>query len=196
MLDDDLAYTLGLGIVAVRKGPLQVANPIYREVMPRVLTYAQQLGLAQQPAWYIKADGGLDLPKLMAGWQEFWREDGHLAADGFSYREAGPHLMLMAFLQRVVSGGGRIEREYGLGRGALDLMILWKQERHAIEVKLRRNERTEQVALPQIARYLNTCGLSEGWLVMFDLRKEPSWEQKLFVREVEFEGKRVRIVGC
>ncbi|HQP35810.1 MAG TPA: hypothetical protein PLI95_11530, partial [Polyangiaceae bacterium] len=77
-----------------------------------------------------------------------------------------------------------------------DLMILWKQERHAIEVKLRRNERTEQVALPQIARYLNTCGLSEGWLVMFDLRKEPSWEQKLFVREVEFEGKRVRIVGC
>ncbi len=196
MLDDDLAYTLGLGIVAVRKGQLQVANPIYREVMPRVLTYAQQLGLAQQPAWYIKADGGLDLPKLMAGWQEFWREDGHLAADGFSYREAGPHLMLMAFLQRVVNGGGRIEREYGLGRGALDLMILWKQERHAIEVKLRRNERTEQVALPQIARYLDTCGLSEGWLVMFDLRKEPSWEQKLFVREVEFEGKRVRIVGC
>jgi len=31
--------------------------------------------------------------------------------------------MLMASLQRVVNGGGRIERGYGLGRGALDLMI-------------------------------------------------------------------------
>jgi len=47
-----------------------------------------------------------------------------------------------------------------------------------------------------VTRYLDTCGLNEGWLVMFDLRKELSWEQKLFVREVEFEGKRVRIVGC
>ena len=40
------------------------------------------------------------------------------------FTEAGPHLMRMAFLQRVVNSGGRIEREYGLGRGALDLMIL------------------------------------------------------------------------
>jgi len=75
-------------------------------------------------------------------------------------------------------------------------MILWKHERHAIEVKLRRDTETEQDALEQVTRYLDTCGLSEGWLVMFDLRKELSWEQKLFVREVEFEGKRVRIVGC
>ncbi len=56
----------------------------------------------------------------MAAWQEFWREDGHEAADGFVYKESGPHLMLMAFLQRVVNGGGRIDREYALGRDALD----------------------------------------------------------------------------
>ena len=49
--------------------------------------------------------------------------------------------MLMAFLQRIVNGGGRIEREYGLGRGALDLLIEWRGQRHAIEVKLRRDTR-------------------------------------------------------
>ena len=48
------------------------------------------------PAFFIRADGSLDMPKLMAAWQIFWREDGHLAASGFSYQEAGPHLMLMA----------------------------------------------------------------------------------------------------
>jgi hypothetical protein len=31
----------------------------------------------------------------MKAFQVFWRKDGHLAAERFSYREAGPHLMLM-----------------------------------------------------------------------------------------------------
>jgi hypothetical protein len=132
----------------------------------------------------------------MAAWQTFWRRDGHLAAEGFGYREAGPHLMLMAFLQRVVNGGGRVEREYGLGRGALDLMIFWKDARHAIEVKLRRDTETEAEALEQIGRYLDRAGLDEGWLVLFDLRKELSWAEKQFVREVEHERKKIRIVGC
>ena len=34
-------------------------------------------------------------------------------------------LLLQAFLQRVVNSGGRIEREYGLGRGRTDLLIVW-----------------------------------------------------------------------
>jgi hypothetical protein len=104
--------------------------------------------------------------------------------------------MLMAFLQRVVNGGGRVEREYGLGRGALDLMIFWKGARHAIEVKLRRDTETELEALEQVGRYLDRAGLDEGWLLMFDLRKEIAWADKLFVREVEYGGKKICIVGC
>jgi hypothetical protein len=141
-------------------------------------------------------DGSLDMGKLLADWQTFWRKDGHLAAAGFAYREAGPHLMLMAFLQRVVNGGGRVEREYGLGRGALELMIFWNQERHAIEVKLRRDTETELEALDQVARYLDRAELGVGWLVMFDLHKEGSWSDKLYVREVAHAGKQIRLVGC
>jgi hypothetical protein len=79
----------------------------------------------------------------MTAWLKFWSNDGHLAAEGFGYREAGSHLMLMAFLQRIVNGDGQINREYGLGREALDLMVNWKGSRYAIEVKMRRNERIE-----------------------------------------------------
>ena len=104
--------------------------------------------------------------------------------------------MLMAFLQRVINGGGRIEREYGLGRGALDLMIEWKNDRHAIEVKLRRDTETEEEALEQVSRYLDHLGLAEGWMVFFDLRKEPTWQEKLYQRNVDVEGKLIRIVGC
>ena len=196
LLDDDVSYLLGLGLVRVVRGELQISNPIYREVIPRALTWTQQITIHEPTEWYVLPDGSLDMDKLLSAFQVFWRKDGHLAAEGFGYREAGPHLMLMAFLQRIVNGGGRVEREYGIGRGALDLLVFWRAERHAIEVKLRRDTETEEDALDQVARYLDHTGLPAGWLVMFDLRKERSWEEKLFVRTVTHEGKRVRIVGC
>jgi hypothetical protein len=196
VLDDDFAYVRGLGLIRAHRGQFEIANPIYREVLPRALGFIQQLQIHNDPAWYVRRDGSLDMPKLMRDWQVFWREDGHLAAEGFAYREAGPHLMLMAFLQRIVNGGGRIEREYGLGRGALDLLVAWKQERHVIEVKLRRDTTTEERALEQMARYLDRIGLTDGWLVMFDLRSAPPWDDKIFQREVEHAGKTIRLVGC
>ena len=196
LLDDDVSYVAGLGLVRVVLGELQIANPIYREVIPRALAWTQQIGMHQPTEWYVRADGSLDMEKLMTAWQAFWRKDGHLAAEGFGYREAGPHLMLMAFLQRIVNGGRRVEREYGLGRGALDLMIAWRGDRHAIEVKLRRDTETEGEALEQVGRYLDLAQLGEGWLLMFDLRKEVSWTDKQFVREVEHAGKKIRMIGC
>ncbi len=195
-LNADLSYAMGLGIVRVREGEVEIANPIYREVLPRALSYFQQIQIRENSATFVQADGSLDLPKLMVAWQTFWRKDGHLAAGGFSYQESGPHLMLMAFLQRIVNGGGRVEREYGLGRGALDLMVEWKRYRYAIEVKLRRDTETEADALLQVTRYLDTAGLAEGWLVMFDLRSTLGWDQRLTNRTVESNGKRVHLVGC
>ena len=50
----------------------------------------------------------------------------------------------------------------------------------------------EAEALDQVARYLDRAGLGEGWLVMFDLRKEVSWPDKLFVREVVFPRQETR----
>lgn len=196
MLDDDFAYVLGLGLVRNRGGRIEIANPVYREVIPRVLSHAQQVQVTNEPAWYVRKDGSLDMFKLMADWQTFWRKDGHLAAEGFLYRESGPHLMLMAFLQRVINGGGRIEREYGLGRGAVDLLVCWRETRHVIEVKIRRDTETEADALDQITRYLDHLGLGEGWLVMFDLRKDIPWQEKLFIREIQHAEKLVRLVGC
>jgi hypothetical protein len=195
VLDDDVAYVAGLGLVTEDSGRLVIANAIYREVIPRALAHVQQLQLAQETAWYVQGDGSLDVDKLLRAFQDFWRRDGHLAAEGFGYREAGPHLMLMAFLQRVVNGGGRIEREYGLGRRALDLMIYWRGARHAIEVKLRRDTETEGDALEQVTGYLDLAGLEDGFLVMFDLRREVSWQDKITVRDVTHAGKRIRIFG-
>ena len=199
-LDDDVAYVASLGLIAKIQGMWQVANPIYREVVPRVLTAAMQEQLAQKTAWYVRADGTLDVPKVMGAWQTFWRKDGHLAAEGFSYKESGPHLMLMAFLQRIVNGGGSVEREYALGKGALDLLLRWRvgsaEQRVAIEVKLRRDTETEDDALEQVLGYMDSLGVDDAWLVLFDLRTTRAWSERLFVNERAVGGRVVRVVGC
>ena len=53
-----------------------------------------------------------------------------------SYTEAFPHLLLMAFLQRVLNGGGRIDREYAAGRGRMDLEVEYNNKIYIIEIKL------------------------------------------------------------
>jgi hypothetical protein len=196
VLDDDFSYVLGLGLIRKQSNRYEIANPIYREVIPRALTYVQQMQIPNEPPAYVRPDGSLDMPKLMADWQVFWRIDGHLAAEGFAYRESGPHLMLMAFLQRVVNGGGRVVREYGLGRRALDLLVEWQGARYAIEVKIRRDTETEEEALGQLGDYLDRLGLAEGWLVLFDLRSTLPWAERLARRTVEAGGRRIHVVGC
>ncbi|MFO0626665.1 MAG: endonuclease NucS [Polyangiales bacterium] len=196
VLDDDFAYVASLGLIRREGARWIVANPIYREVIPRALTAVRQSQIEHPTAWYVGADGLLDVPKLMSAWQTFWRKDGHVAAEGFSYRESGPHLMMMAFLQRVVNGGGRIDREYALGKGALDLLITWKTQRIAIELKLRRDTETEDDALEQVSRYLDALDVPVGWLVLFDLRSTAPWPQRLFQRSVTVGPRIVHIVGC
>ena len=126
---EDLSYVRDLGLVAQDGGPPRsprIANPIYAEVVPRHLNYVVQETLPQEMAWYVDAAGNLDVEGLIAAFQTFFREHSEHWVQRFEqYQEAGPQLLLQAHLQRVVNGGGRIEREYALGRGRTDLLIVW-----------------------------------------------------------------------
>ncbi len=122
--DRDLEYVRDLGLVA-RDRPVRIANPIYAAVVPRELTWVVQEEFEQEAAWYVDADGGLHVRDLLAAFQTFFREHSEHWSKRFLYQEAWPQLLLQAFLQRIVNSGGRIEREYGLGRGRTDLLIVW-----------------------------------------------------------------------
>ena len=122
--DRDLEYVRDLGLIA-RDAPPRIANPIYAEIVPRELTWASQARLIEDTVWYVDADGGRNVDKLLGAFQAFFREHSEHWLGRFDYAEAGPQLILQAFLQRVVNGGGRIEGEYGLGRGRTDLLIVW-----------------------------------------------------------------------
>ena len=113
--DDDFSYTKDLGLVtAADGGPRRIANPIYAEIIARVLIHQVQTSIPEDPAWFVRGDGTLDMMKLIAGFLEFWRENGEVLLRGLPYQEAAPHLVFMGYLQRIVNGG-RVEREFALG---------------------------------------------------------------------------------
>jgi hypothetical protein len=192
---DDIQYAVDLGLVGRTESGLEISNPIYREVVPRELNWIVQLGLEsrEKPSWYIAPDGRLDLEKLLGAFQEFFREHSEHWVERFDYKEAGPQLLLQAFLQRVVNGGGRIEREYGLGRGRTDLLVVWPWkggvQRAVVELKILRGalEKALERGIEQTLEYRDRCGAAEAHLVIFDRDPARRWEEKIY-RRVEDRG--------
>lgn len=191
-----------------RKPQVTIANRLYSEVLPRELTDATQDGISHPTAWYVGADHRLDMLKLLAAFQQFFREHSDAWIERFDYKEAGPQLLLQAFLQRVINGGGRIGREYGLGRKRTDLFIEWPldpqqsftgpMQRIVIELKLLRGslEKTLAVGLTQTADYANACGADEAHLVIFDRRPDITWDAKIWRRTETCHGRTVQLWGA
>ena len=204
----DLEYVRDLGLVAL-EGEVRIANPIYAEVVPRELTAVLQSGLETQvdPAWYVNADGSLDVAGLLSAFQGYFRENAESWVERYGHAEAGPQLVLHAYLQRVVNSGGRIGREYAVGRGRTDLLIEWRQmvrgqvqiRKYVIECKVRTArvglERLIGEGLEQTTAYMDRCGAEAGHLVIFDLRPGLSWEERLYRKGPEPDGRPITVWG-
>jgi len=205
--EDDLQYVEDLGLIR-RRPQVEIANRIYRETLPRELTTATQQGISQPQSWYIKPDRRLDMPKLLAAFQQYFREHSQAWLERFDYKEAGPQLLLQAFLQRIVNGGGRISREYGLGRKRTDLYLEWPLDpaqgftgpvqRIVIELKLLRKslEKTIEEGVQQTADYAQRCQADEAHLLIFDQREAVSWDDKIWRREEVWQGRSVTVWGA
>jgi type II secretory pathway predicted ATPase ExeA len=171
---DDRQYLIDLGLL--RRDPeagLAVANPIYREVIPRALVQGTQDSLPQiSPTWLTKS-GEIDTDILLQAFLTFWRQHGEPLLGSAAYHEIAPHLVLMAFLHRVVNGGGTIEREYAIGNDRMDLCLRYKTLILGIELKVWRTRKVDPLkdGLQQLNSYLKRLGVNFGWLVIFDQRQ-------------------------
>ncbi|MDR0835392.1 MAG: ATP-binding protein, partial [Tannerella sp.] len=200
MQSDDYRYTKDLGLIRDAPGLVEPANPIYAEVIIRTLSrnFQEELSNSKYPyrmPRYLK-NGGIDMNYLMRDFQSFWRENSDIWTKRFDYEEAAPHLILQAFLQRIVNGGGQIIREFAAGRDRLDLCVLFEGKKYPVELKLRYTSKTEEKSYSQIVSYMDTLGVKEGWLIIFDRRPDIDWDTKIYLNTENIEGKTVTIVGC
>jgi len=188
--NDDLLYTLDLGIVIKTNNGIKISNLIYNEIIPRVLNAGAHESLKPviDPLWFI-INGKLDMPGLLKEFQQFYRENAESWIDRFSYKECGQQLLLMAFLQRIINGGGKINREMALGRGRTDLLIEFADDKFVLELKIKNPNYTQEKSLIQLSRYLDTVGLNSGYLIAFEPAHSTiiPWEQRIKWNETEFE---------
>ena len=202
---DDMQYVIDMGLIT-RDKPIRIANGIYREIIPRELTWTTQESLVQQSAWYMNPDNSINMEKLMLDFQQFFRQNADAWIEKFDYKESGPQLLLQAFLQRVVNGGGYIDREYGLGRGRTDLLIRKPLTDHyggpvqriVLELKIKRNslEKTIEDGLRQTWEYMDKAGaVDEGHFIIFDRTPGKPWEEKIWHKECEYNKRKIMVWG-
>jgi len=180
-----------------------MANPTYAEVIPRELTGAQQSELESlvSPAWYVCRVGRLNVRGLLTAFQGYYREHPESWVDRYGHREAGPQLVLHAYLHPVVKSRGRITREYAVARGRTDLLIEWPTSRANAGVPCEqachrvqgcrgavrpRDHRPPGLAADggvHGAEYMDLCGAGSGHLVVFDMRSGKTWEDRIFTRD-------------
>ena len=207
MTDEDILYVKDMGLVVKERGkPIRISNAIYREIIPRELTASTQQQLLQEPQWYQRADGSIDMEKLLTDFQQFFRQNADSWIGRFDYKEAGPQLLLQAFLQRIVNGGGYIDREYGLGRKRTDLLIRkpltdgygGPVQRVVLELKIKRGnlDTVIEKGLQQTWEYMDSVGsVDEGHLIIFDRTQEKSWEERIWHKTCDYQGHAIMVWG-
>jgi hypothetical protein len=142
------------------------------------------------------------MDRLLVEFQKFWRRNSEIWEQKADYTEAFPHLLLMAFLQRVTNGGGRIDRECAAGRGRMDLAVEYAGKCYIIEIKIIYYYDTPEIVreegLVQIQKYRDKINASAPtYLVIFDRRpqtKELSWDER--ISWTVDETSRVTVLGC
>ncbi|MEU7744254.1 ATP-binding protein [Nonomuraea sp. NPDC049158] len=181
--DDDVSYVHDLGLIRGAR-ELEIANPIYREVLLRVLGARTERFVRADPYSFVLPDGRFDLPRLLEEFVVFWREHGEVLIRQEGYHEAACQIILMAFLHRLVNGGGQLDREYAAGTKRLDVLVRWPYngpegerlvQREAMELKVWRASENDPKpdGLAQLDRYLNRLTLTTGVLVIFDRAPKP-----------------------
>ena len=149
------------------------------------------------PTW-LNADGSLNPEQLREAFLAFWRQHGQPLLGSAPYHEIAPHLVLMAFLHRVVNGGGTLEREYAIGWGRMDLCLRYGALTLGIELKVWRDGEPDPLSegLAQLDGYLAGLGQERGWLVIFDRRtgQSPIRERTTSQEMASPQGRRITVV--
>jgi hypothetical protein len=195
IMTDDIVYVRDLGIVG-QTPPLKFANPIYAEIIPRVMASPIEEFIPGeiQPAWFVNNDGTLNMEKVLKEFQKFYRRNSEAWLERYEYKESAHHLLLMAFLQRIVNAGGEIIREMAAGNGRIDMLVRYGKQEFALELKIKRDNLTIEDGKEQLAGYLDRLGLTKGYLVVFDPAGR-KWEEKIYIKEEDYKGKTIVLVG-
>ena len=178
---DELA-TYGV-IVEDADGMCQIANPIYLYCIMQAFKPTMN-GLEQEYfhednidgfRGYLTATGQIDMERLLDNFRDFIARAGFkiLQVPDTPQESVGRHLLLTYLDLFARSVGGVLSFEVGTGRGRMDIFITHKERKYIVETKIWRGSVRYQAGKRQLAAYLKLEGVTQGYYVVFDHRRNP-----------------------
>ena len=190
-IDPMIELGLTFSIIKIENNKVRIHNLIFEDLIYNFYVLEELRGkytsLRQNSSVYIQ-NGKLNMPYVIERFQSLIHNEYRKEDNEFLERQG--RLLFLCFLKPIVNGTGfyYVEPETRDG-GRMDLVVSFGGEEFVIELKIWRGEKYEVEGKVQLAEYLKTRGLSEGYLVTFSFLKnktvqeEPEW--------VEHDGKRI-----
>lgn len=178
-----------------RNGNLRIHNRVYEQRLYNYMASKIETGsMNDSPGTenlYTTPDGqGLDLERALLRFQQYLREQHSKRDEHFLERHW--RLVFLAFLKSIINGKGHDFKEAQISEEKrLDVVVTYNHQKYIIELKRWYGEQAHQRGLLQLVDYLQRQGMDEGYLLIFDPRRQGDvpahgWE--------EVEGKRVFVV--
>ena len=122
---------------------------------------------------YLTDTGQLQMEGILDNFRDFIARAGFriLQVPETPQEFIGQHLLFAYLDQFVTSVNGAMYMEVPTGRGRMDLIILHNQRKYIVETKIWRSDRSYSQGKQQLAAYLATEGVTEGYYVVFDHRE-------------------------
>ena len=159
----------------------EIANPIYLHCILQVFKPIVN-GLERDyfpedtdGFQYLTPIGQIQMERLLDNFRDFIARAGFriLQVPETPQEFIGQHLLFAYLDQFVTSVSGTMYMEVPTGRGRMDLIILHNQKKYIVETKIWRSDRHYAEGKQQLAVYLTTEGVTEGYYVVFDHREAP-----------------------
>lgn len=192
--DPDLAFLYAHGVIGNVNGYVEIAVPLYRKVLiaafrPLINGEANEYFDAHDTFKPYLHPEGLNLRAILLKYRDYIRRRGFKAFDTEHLKEGAWHYSLDGFINFFVEQiGGDTFIETPTSRGRIDLLILYRRAKYIIETKIFTTAYYVQKGKRQLAEYLSSEGLAEGYYVVFS-NKHTERDQLDFDETVN--GKRI-----
>ena len=176
---------------------LKLNNRIYEQLlynyMSSIIETSTNIGSYNQKNDYIKDSGSLDIRKILIKFSEFMKHEYSEKREAFL--EADGRILFLAFISPIINGTGFAFKEVQGGEEKrFDIVITYNKKMYILELKRWQGEEYHKKGLAQLEQYLEQYNLREGYLLIFDFRKQNSEMGK--VEEIKVNNKRIVAVYC
>jgi hypothetical protein len=192
--EPDIAYLFAHGVVDNVNGVVEITVPLYSKVLitafrPLINGEIEHYFSAHEKLGEYITPEGLNMRAILTKYREYVRRRGFRAFDTEHLKEGAWHYSLDGFVSFFIESlEGQTFIEVRTGRGRTDILILYRNQKYIIETKIFTNDAYFQKGKAQLAEYLASEGLEEGYYVVFS-NKHSEDEQLYFEEDVN--GKRI-----